>query len=327
LNYGVQAYTEGVLALAHFYPMLEVFDESGWNAEIPPPAGDVSYADASSFVVQIDAPAGLTIIGTGVETARSVVADRQVVEFAAGPARDFYLAASDQYMKSSQAAGNVALHFYAPAGRASGAARALEFAANAVAYFSERFGPYPYVELDLVATPNQALGIEYPGVIAIADRILDPQDERLEATVVHEVAHQWFYNLVGNDQLDQPWLDESFAQYATLEYFGHEYGEAGRQGFLQYLQARWESVGSPDMPVGLPVAAYTDQEYGAIVYGRGPLFIDTLREQIGDAAFERFLETYLVTFAWGIATEDGFKRAAQESCGCNLNALFETWVD
>ncbi len=56
-NYGVLAYYEGVLTLAHSYPMIAVYDDNGWNAEIPSDQGDPTYADASFFLVTVDAPA------------------------------------------------------------------------------------------------------------------------------------------------------------------------------------------------------------------------------------------------------------------------------
>ena len=55
-NYGILAYYDGVLTLAHSYPMIAVYDDEGWNAEIPPNQGDPTYADASFFVVKVDAP-------------------------------------------------------------------------------------------------------------------------------------------------------------------------------------------------------------------------------------------------------------------------------
>ena len=65
LNYGVLAYAEDVLTLAHSYPMICVYDDEGWNAEIPPQSGDVTYADASFFIVRVTAPKGLTLVTTG----------------------------------------------------------------------------------------------------------------------------------------------------------------------------------------------------------------------------------------------------------------------
>src|SRR5215213_7049628 len=65
LNYGVLAYFEEVLALGHAYPMIAVYDDEGWNAEIPPQSGDVTYADASFFLVKVNAPKDLTLVTTG----------------------------------------------------------------------------------------------------------------------------------------------------------------------------------------------------------------------------------------------------------------------
>ncbi len=71
-----------------------------------------------------------------------------------------------------------------------------------------RFGPFPYQQLNVAVLPDIRGGIEYPGAILLGTR----QDR--DATASHEVAHEWFYGLVGDDQARDPWLDESFATYA-----------------------------------------------------------------------------------------------------------------
>jgi aminopeptidase N len=118
--------------------------------------------------------------------------------------------------------------------------------------------------LDFVSTPTLALGIEYPGMIAITDWILQPDQDYLEGVVAHEVGHQWFYNLVGNDQLDDPWLDESLTQFATLQYFTDAYGQAGNQGFRQDLEGRWYSmIGQKPW---FTCKDYSEAEYSGIIY-------------------------------------------------------------
>lgn len=326
INFGVQAYSDGVLALAHFYPTVPVYGEHGWDVEIPPPSGDVTFNDAAFYWVNVDAPADLVIVASGIEIARKSDDDRQLVTFAAGPARDFYLAAAPDFEEHGLQAGDVDVRLYAGPEQEDAAEPVLAYAAGALEIFGRRFGPYPYTELDIVGTPTQALGIEYPGVVALAERILEPGDPRLEATVVHEIAHQWFYNLVGNDQLDEPWLDEALAQYATLLYFEDTYGKDGGTAFRQDLERRWDRVERATIPVGLPVGAYSGLEYGAIVYGRGPLFLDELRVELGDKSFEAFLREYVRRFAWGIATTEGLKAEAEAAAGHGLTPLFESWV-
>jgi aminopeptidase N len=326
LNYGVLAYAEGVLALAHFYPMVEVFDDEGWNAEIPPQSGDVTYADVSFYIVSVTAPKEVTLVATGRELRRSESGRAQTVTFAAGPARDFYVAASSDYQMTETPAGATVIRFYAPASLEEGVRAAADIAARALEDYGDRYAPYPYTELDFVATPTLALGIEYPGMIAITAHIIGPQEPYLEGTIAHEVAHQWFYNLVGNDQLDDPWLDESLAQFATLQYYTDEYGEVGAGGFRDSLLRRWSRVNGDLIPIGLPVAAYSDFEYGAIVYGRGPLFFEALRTEMGATKFDAFIKDYAQTYSWGIATPEGLQQTAESDCGCDLDPLFDAWV-
>ena len=148
----------------------------------------------------------------------------------------------------------------------------------------------------------------------------------LEATVVHEVAHQWFYNLIGNDQVLYPWLDEALAQYATGLYFQERYGESGYEGFRDSWLARWDRVDRKEIPIGLPSDGYDGLAYGAIIYGRGPLFIEALAQAMGEDPFLDFLHQYGSQLRWDIATPDKFHQLAEGACQCDLDELFATWV-
>lgn len=334
LNYGVLAYYDDVLALAHAYPVICVYDDEGWNAELPPQDGDVTFGDAAFYLARIHAPKGLTLVTSGREIRRVEDEQVQVLTVANGPARDFYLAASSKYEEVSQTFGEVTLRSYAPKEMKDGAQFALEVASHAIEMFSKRYAPYPYTEFDIVSTPTLALGIEYPGMTAITSRIYDvdsdyrgsPASVYMESTVAHEVGHQWFYNLVGNDQLDDPWLDESLTQFITLQYYSDRYGKSGEDGFRAGLESRWERTARADIPIGLPVAGYGGMEYGAIVYGRGALFFVALKDEMGIEAFDAFLKEYTESLAWGIATPEYLQSLAEQKCSCELDALFAEWV-
>ena len=333
-NYGTFSFLENVLALAHVYPMIAVYDDEGWNVEIAPPIGDVVYADSSFYVVQVTAPASQTLVASGIEIARTETADQQIVTFAAGPVRDFYLASSADYQVVSRTVGDITVNSYAPANLRDGAEAALDQAVQALEVFNQRFGPYPFTEFDVVGTTTYALGIEYPGIVAI---LLDLYDQAgqvrgqatpglMEGVVAHEVAHQWFYSLIGNDQVDEPWIDEALAQYATIIYFGDVYGEAQADAFSASLGRRWDRVSRADIPIGLPVRDYSPAEYSAIVYGRGPLFIEQLAKTMGQENFDAFLRDYYATYRWRIATGADFEQFAEQHCHCDLTPLFEAWV-
>ncbi len=326
LNYGIQAYYENVLALAHAYPMIAVYDDEGWNAEIPSQSGDLIYADMSFFLVTVEAPKDVTLVSSGREISRQNNGSRQTVKYEAGPARDFYLAASPSYKVFTKEVNGVTLNFYTSADRRKGAESALDVAARSIEIYNKRYAPYPYTELDFVSTPTLALGIEYPGMIAITEWIIEPDNDYLEATIAHEVAHQWFYNLVGNDQLDDPWLDESLTQFATLQYFTDAYGQAGSEDFRISLVEKWNRVDHGNIPVGLPVSRYSGPEYNAIIYGRGALFFEALSEEMGAEKFDAFMKDYVKNNSWGIATPLKLKTQAEQICGCDLTPLFVQWI-
>lgn len=334
LNYGVLAYYDDVLAFAHAYPMVCVYDDEGWNAEIPPQNGDVTYADSSFYIVRVTAPKGLTLVTSGNRISLDEAGQVQTMVAASGPARDFYLAASPNYEELSQTEGEVMIRSYAAGDSLEGMQSALMSAAHAIEVFNQRYAAYPYTELDLVATPTLALGVEYPGVIAITTRIYDmkadfhnvPASAVMESTVVHEVAHQWFYNLVGNDQLDDPWLDESLTQFVTTQYYADVYGAGAAEGFRASLTDRWSRVEFENIPIGLPVASYQGSAYSAIVYGRGPLFFEALRDEIGVVAFDAFIQEYATTLAWKIATPESLQALAEKHCARELDELFAGWV-
>ncbi len=334
LNYGVLAYFDDVLALAHAYPVICVYDDEGWNAELPPQNGDVTYADAAFYLVRVHAPKGLTLVTSGSEVNRDEDGQSQVLTVASGPARDFYLVASPKFEEIVQTFGEVTIRSYAKQDSIKGAQFALEVASRAIDVFSKRYAPYPYTEFDIVATPNLALGIEYPGMTAITTRIYDIHSEfrgspariYMESTVAHEMGHQWFYNLVGDDQLDDPWLDESLTQFITLQYYTDIYGKGGEEGFRAGLEGRWERVNNANIPIGMPVARYQGAEYGAIVYGRGALFFVALRAEMGFEAFDAFLREYTESLSWGIATPEYLQSLAEQRCACELDILFQEWV-
>jgi len=333
-NYGIFVFSEEILALAHFYPVLAVFDEEGWNIEPPVAGGDIAFSDTSFYLVEVTAPANLLMASSGIELSREIAGEKNVVTYAAGPVRDFYLVGSAKYQLLSARSGETVINSFAPEEYGSAAVAILETVTAALTSFGTRFGPYPYTELDVVSAPLLALGVEYPGIFANAIslyRLDNSEDDNLnrvllEAATAHATAHQWFYGLVGNDQLNEPWLDESLTQYVTWLYFVDRYGTRSAQGFYQSLEERWARVDMSEIPIGLPVSAYEDGEYGAIVYGRGPIFIHELALLMGREEFDGFLRQYYEANKWGIATAAGFKQLAETYCSCDLTTMFRAWV-
>ena len=331
-EYGGFGYAGGVLSLAYCYPMIPAF--AGWNHPLPVPYGDFIFNEVSFYLVQVSMPDELILAAPGIELGARQADGRREVIYAMGPSRDLYLALSEEFVIETERIGQTEVRSFA--GKDAGAAsqRVLSTAVAALRSFGDRFGAYPYTTLTLVSVPFAAFGLEFPGIIINARRLYDlsqsyggvPSPVLLESTTAHEVAHQWFYSSVGNDQLLEPWLDEALTQYASWLYYKDRYGQSAAQGFFRSLEDRWNRVGRAEIPIGRPVHAYTPKEYGAIVYGRGPLFIDALAEHLGEEVFNNFLREYTRTFEWDIVDSGEFEAAAEAACNCRLDELFDRWV-
>lgn len=330
-GYGLLSHTQGILALDTPYAAIPVYDDEGWNVETPPPNADTSFNDASFYLVRVTAPSEFKLVTTGVEVEQEIEDGTQMVTFSQGPARDFFISGSTEYVTVTEQLGETQISSYALADQEKAAKIALDAAVNALRVFSRRFGPYPYTEFDVAATPMLALGIEYLGTVGITERLYDPngqtQAQIIEGTVAHEVAHQWFYNLVGSDQIDEPWLDEAFAQYITWLFYVDQYGAQAAEGWRASWESRWDRIGRRTKPVGLPAGEYGRDEYSPIVYGRGPLFLSALAERMGQQVFDQFLSDYAMRFRWGITTTGDFKSLAEDACKCELDDLYVEWLD
>jgi aminopeptidase N len=329
-GYGLYAYEDDVYALAGFYPTIPVYDDEGWNVEVAPPYGDATFTDAAFYQVHLTVPEDLTMVTSGstLEISENDDGSRTWVAVG-GPMRDFYVAMSSDYEVASQEVDGTRVNSYYRSAQDEGGELALRYASDALRVFSERFGPYPYSELDVVATPTNAGGIEYPGAIVVAQALYDLEGGFFELATVHEVAHQWWYGLVGNDQLDEPWLDESLTNYSAFLYYEDTAGEDAADLIKQrvfegpYLTAQKDER---DRGVGGPVDSFSERDYGAIVYGKGPLFFDALRAQLGDEAFFAALRDYLETHRYGAAYPDDLIAAFEETTGQQIDDLYEFWI-
>jgi len=322
----------GIIALAQFYPLIPARAGGEWKLDLGPSYGDVLVAEVALFRVSLTLPRTMIVAGTGVVTDQSddLAAQTKTLKFVSGPAREFNLVVSPTFEVLSVQQGATLVRSFCPPEYRAGSERALRVAAASLAVYNDLFGVYPYTELDVAATTTTAGGIEYPGLIVLNESYYQGgRDDRFDWANAHEVAHQWWYGLVGNDQVNEPWLDEALAQYTTLLYYERT---AGPQVAAQLREqvfavpARQAQQSGRDQPIGLPVAGYDASNYGAIVYGKGPLFFQALRERMGDETFFALLWAYAHGFMYRMATGADFLALAEKISGQDLTALYAEWV-
>ena len=331
---GLFSHAQGILSLGHAYPMLPA--PQAWFRSRPSPYGDFVTNEVSFYIVRVELPDDVVLIAPGVEIDRTYKEGRTEVLFIMGPARDLYLAAGrDLVVFQKKDPADTVVRSVGPRGGESGAMLALRAAEAALTVFSRRFGAYPFTTLTVVSAPLRALGVEFSGIVLVASRLYDPpvapnEASRrfiLEGTVAHEIAHQWFYGVVGTDQRMEPWIDESLAQYAFWLYFREIHGD-GRDAYREF-EEYWNRIARAEIPIGRPVAAYTRSQYGAIIYGRAPLFLLSLAKLMGEDSFDRLLSVFVERYRWRLVDGERFRALAEQLCQCEqgeLDALWARWV-
>jgi hypothetical protein len=157
---------------------------------------------------------------------------------------------------------------------------------QAIRLLEERFGTFPYPTLTVPYVDDDGGGEEYSSSILMGD-----DDFGL---LVHEVAHMWFFGMVGDSQYRDPWLDEAFATYAETVADGH--------GHEDDLEIRGD--------VGGTVSDFADQDdYEDRVYSKGAAALAAAREAAGEEAFDEAVRCYVDTQAWTIARPEDLARA------------------
>jgi hypothetical protein len=265
-------------------PLLAWERGRGWAVE---PATSAFAEASTSEAMQLTSLAvtrarGLTVLGPGA----LVSDDGRTATFAARSVRDVAVAVGAFRTARATAAGKTVLAGVAP-GMADSATATAAAEARALRVHASRFGPFPFERLSVAVLPDIRGGIEYPGVILLG------HNQLVDATASHEVAHEWFYGLVGDDQARDPWLDEAFATYAEA---------LDRGTGPRYLQTVIPAAGRGR--AGAPMTYWETRQpiYYRSVYVQGAQGLLRARAAVGAAAFDRAIGCYVRRNAQRIAT-------------------------
>lgn len=304
------------LTAGHWYVVLAPFRGGNWDTPAYVPIGDPYTSELADYEVSILAPEGITIAGAGDETR-----DGRLWKYELLKARVFAFAASDQYAIDTITENGVTFIHYGYPQHQKYAEAVLYTAARAIKLFSELYGPYPYKSMRIVETGRQQ-GQEYSAMVGLGTTVYQGYPGRgsrhdLIATTVHEVAHQWWFNVVGNDQIRTPWMDESFARMAELRFYQTYYDNDSDWWFTYYVAGR-----RPTGAIDLSLSEYEDSTaYIAAVYQRGLLFLNDVRKKLGREDFDAMLRDYYITQQYKIAEQDAFFDALARHSNDDFSAL------
>lgn len=330
--------------VGQWFPKIARLETDGRWAHFPFHHLAEFYADYGTYDVTLDVPEGFTIGATGPVLERSFAGGRMVERHVQSDVHDFAWTAWDQFRAARETIDGVDVTLLYPRGFLRVAARDLAAIRFALPYFSSRYGRYPYGVLTVVHPQMDAVeagGMEYPTLITAGGPWLTPPGVLAPETVtIHELGHQWFYGLVGTNELAWPFLDEGLDQAAEVDALGRwrRAGSAldllGLQISDAAVQAFDGNARAHDEPVAQPADAFTTGgNYGALVYARTATLIETMRRVYGDEAVGRALGRYARLYRFQHPGPEQLLAVFEEVLGARPTAMMrkalfdEGWVD
>ena len=326
-------YGDSFASLNFFYPSLAVY-EGGWRDDAYAEIGDPFFSECADFYVTLTLDSSFEVAASGIPCEAALFQmdgkNLKTVEIVAERIRDFGLAVGDFNRSAttlSLAAGEVEVNYFYLADDAPD--QTLTRAASSLKVFDSAFGDYPYPSFTFVQMPlDGAGGMEYGAFASVSPA---SRESYLDA-VTHEIAHQWWYCTVGNDQINSAWMDEGLSEFCT--YFYHKLaGEsAAFSRSIFTVSSSYNDFVSVMRPVGFdasmqrPLSTYlSNGEYVAVTYQKGTLLFDHLLSIVGEKKFVAALKEYYASNKFLVATPSSLA-AAFKTQGFDVAPILDSWL-
>lgn len=320
-------YLDKTINLGNFYPIACVFEGGGFVTSPYYENGDPFYSDVSDYDVTISVPEEYSVAMTGGGEKTKSEDGKASYRSQIKKVRDFAIVCGQMNKIEKTVNGVDVAYMYTNDDDPQGA---LGAACDAINTFSSLIGKYPYDSYTVVQTAFLHGGMEYPTLSMISDRT---GGEMKKEVIIHETAHQWWYGVVGNDEVKYPWLDEGLTEYTTSLFYRENpsYGvdfDARIADALGSFVLYSEANGSGNSSMTRPLGEYSSPfEYSYMTYVKGELMFSSLHSLLGDDAFMSGLQKYYDECAYKNARPDDLIGAFERSGKKDLKSFFDSWLD
>lgn len=311
------------LNLSYWFPFIPPRTEEGWEVY------EISLVNSQivgEHIVFESADFDVTLSFTDRRDKMSVAAgaipheENEILHYQLKLARTFTLSISDVFVVTSREIDDLKILSYTFPEESGAGEAAADIAVDAFTLYRQIFGS---IERDLLTLVEADFlhGMEFDGIVFLSRGFYMFYDftpkTNLTIIVPHEISHQWFFSLVGNNQAMEPWLDEAIATYSESLFYEEYYPEL--------LPWWWENRINNQQPTGsIDNSIYIEGGYPAYlrsVYLNGANYYQDLRDTIGDQTFKEFLRYYIDENRYQIASSDDYWRILSEISDADLSAL------
>ncbi len=346
-SYGILSRSSetGAWALADWYPSLAGYEPmpgAGWRRDPPVDDVDPTFGDVALYDLTLRST-GLTVLSTGTVVATADGASGETTtRIVAGPVRDLTLALGTGWEMDARQVGETMVTYATDVNDGAAIDAVLDVVARSLEVYGERFGTYPYRELDLVDVPltSGTLGISWSGLVYLDGPSLARQagdGQFLDFLLAHEIGHQWWGNLVGGNSNDHTFITEGLTNYTMTMEVEWTQGRAAAVGMLRtYVVPRYVTLlrGGGDAVADVPYPE-APAGFGDLVYGKAALGFLAIRLAIGDDAFFAALRAFAGDpagpgapgFRFRVAEPSDLLAAFEAAGGSSVDAVWDKWFE
>lgn len=317
IPFGMQrlSYYKDIINGAHWFPVMSVYNENqhAWDKKPYSKTFETDYYDSSDFEVHINVPEAYQVLMPGTITTQADPKEpgRKVVTAVADNTREHVFFASPNYKVERVTRDGLTIEYYYfdnMPDKKKLVDEYIDTAFKAIQFFSEKYGEYPYPEFRIAESYVEGVAVEFARVIQMG-QIRPNSDPAQDTTFVHEIAHQWFHSLIGNDSEKESFLDEGFADFSMV-YFAEKQGDK-LNGF--------NSIQVDDVSfIDKPIASNNTEaggEANPVFYKKGRQAIYQLYRKVGEDNFDAFMQEYFKRYHYKNATIQGLLQTIQDTLG------------
>ena len=325
-------YTDNAVTLGNFFPIVCRVENDNFATTSYCAVGDPFVSDVANFDVTLCAPSSCIVGASGELTSVTSKDGYDTWHYVGEARRDFALVLSDKYKKLSQNVGKTQVNYlyYADEDPQTSLATAV----GMLEYMNKNVGEYPYSTYTVCETDFCYGGMEYPCLVMITSGM---EKRSYETAIIHEIAHQWWYGLVGNDQVREAYLDEGLAEYSTLMFYrahpdyqvdaAQMLADTTKQ-FNTFIKIVGNYNNDTDTSMNRALNEFeSQQQYTYMTYLKGMIMFGQVNEVMGDKKFEAALRKYFDTCKLKLATKDDMLACFEKSYGANISNLFNTFIN
>ncbi|MBS1912884.1 MAG: M1 family metallopeptidase [Bacteroidetes bacterium] len=346
---------EGIeFSMSQWYPKMAEYDRTGWHPDEY--VRREFYGVYGTYDVAITIPAAYVLGGTGMVTnprevgcgyelgavdtviqAPAQGGGMKTWRFHADSVHDFAWVADPRYVHRITRWHDVAIHLLATPDYQNVWQYAGTWTRALMEYYSLRFGRYLWPQFTVAMAGDG--GMEYPQLIMITGYRTQVS---LAGVIAHELGHQWYYGMMGNNETQEAWMDEGFTQYLTDEAARNVLGTQGGPNpyhgldrmVYPWIQEKWANterayelaVAGLDEPLDTYHDRFRDDGNAGLVYSRGESVLRMVQYMLGDSLFDASMRHYYDRWHFHHPDVRDFEHAIEEASGLRLDWFFNEWV-